>query len=281
MSTVAKILVVLNLVLAGFFLASASNFLGKQDNYFKRLTEERAAHDLTRSEKDSRITELGGQVAALSNDLNKVREERSVSQAESARLEQALTHTREAYDQLAENSTRAQRAVDQLTNSLNATRALNDALTKNNQQLQQALAAANEDRDAKVAMVNSLQQQLRNETEKSKDLEAKLATANEEIERKDFRLAWWSKRFPGAEAGDQPAHTGRVLAANGNANVFVISLGEEDGVKPGYQYIVARGSKYIATIQIDDVQAKQSSGFALKDLSKGQAQAGDTVVSGR
>ncbi len=33
MSTVAKILVVLNLGLAVFFLATASNFLGQQDSF--------------------------------------------------------------------------------------------------------------------------------------------------------------------------------------------------------------------------------------------------------
>ena len=45
MSTVAKILVVLNLLLAGYFLSSASSFLAQQDNFKKDLAEEVKAHD--------------------------------------------------------------------------------------------------------------------------------------------------------------------------------------------------------------------------------------------
>ena len=52
-------------------------------------------------------------------------------------------------------------------------------------------------------------------------------------------------------------------------------------MKPGFQYIVSRGAEYIATIQIDDVQAKKASGSALQGMSKGKPQKGDRVMSGR
>jgi uncharacterized protein (DUF3084 family) len=281
MSTVAKILVVLNLILAGFFLASASNYLGQQDNFSKKLTAEIAAHDQTRKELTTRVTELEDTVRQQQKDTNALREERSVAQAETQRLDAALKHMTEAYDQVAENSTRAQRAVDQLTNSLNATRALNDALTKDNTQLREGLTASANDRDAKVSQVNALQMQLQNETERANSLETKLATAKEENERQAFTIAWFQDRFPGVSAVAQPAHTGRILAANNKDNVYVISLGEEDGVKAGFQYIVSRGDEYVATIQINDVQAKQAAGFALKGMSKGEVRRSDTVMSGR
>jgi chromosome segregation ATPase len=280
MSTVAKILVVLNLVLAGFFLASASNYLGNQDSFRDKLNEEKTAHAQTRSDLETRVAELEGTLRAQAKDMNSIREERGKLQAENGRLDASVTHAREAYDQLAENQTRAQRAVDQLTSSLNATRSLNDALTKDNTQLREALRVSQADRDAKVAMVNSLQMQLQNETEARKATEVKLAAAEEDNKRKDFRLAWYTEKFPGAEASEQPAHSGRVLAS-ADGGVVVISLGEEDGVKPGFQYTVARGNKYIGTIQISTVQAKQSAGFVLKDLSKGDVQTNDQVMSGR
>ena len=86
--------------------------------------------------------------------------------------------------------------------------------------------------------------------------------------------------LPGFIASNQPAHSGRILASDNDANVYVISLGEEDGVKAGFQYIVSRGSDYIATIQITDVQAKQSAGRAIKSLSKGAINRGDKVMNG-
>ncbi len=59
----------------------------------------------------------------------------------------------------------------------------------------------------------------------------------------------------------------------------VISLGSEDGVRPGYRYTVSRGSTYVGVIEITDVQARQSAGRAIKSLQKENLQRGDTVVS--
>ena len=61
---------------------------------------------------------------------------------------------------------------------------------------------------------------------------------------------------------------------------IVISLGAEDGVRPGFLYMISRGSTYLGDLQIDDVQAKQSSGFIVGD-AKGPIQAGDDIHNAR
>ena len=86
-------------------------------------------------------------------------------------------------------------------------------------------------------------------------------------------------QFPTARP--QPTHTGSVLAADAEANAYVISLGAEDGVKAGFVYIVSRNDQYVGMLSIDDVQAKQSAGRLLDDLSKGPARRNDTVSNGR
>jgi hypothetical protein len=78
---------------------------------------------------------------------------------------------------------------------------------------------------------------------------------------------------------DQPAHEGQVLSADSAANVAVISLGSEDGVRPGFKYTVSRGSQYVAMIEITDVQAKQAAGRSVKSLQKSAIQKGDRVMS--
>ncbi len=281
MSTVAKILVVLNLGLAVFFLASASNFLGQQDNFKTQLSAEKASHDTTRELKDTEIGELRTRIASANTQLNTVKAERDKATVESQRMTGEITHLREAYNQLSANATKGARAVDQLTNSLNAARDMISSLQTDNNQLRDNLKSAQDDRDAKVAQVNALQQQLGNETENRRNLETRLAGSQETIKRQDFQLRWWNGRFPGASASNQPAHSGQVLAADNKANVFVLSLGEEDGVKAGFTYIVSRGGEYIATVQITDVQAKQSAGRALKDISKGDVRRGDKAMNGQ
>ena len=281
MSTVAKILVVLNLGLAIFFLATASNFLGQQDNYKDQLAKQEERYNTDIKLKDDTIGELQGRIRTYQTQVNTLTNERDAAKAENARIVGEVTHLREAYNQLSANATKSARSVEQLTNSLNASRDLNQNYMTDINNLRDNLKAAQDDRDAKVAMVNSLQQQLANETENRKGLESTLAGARETIERQDFRLRWYADRFPGAEASAQPAHTGQVLAADNKANVVVISLGEEDGVKAGFTYIVSRGGEYIATIQISDVQAKQAAGSAIKDISKGDIRRGDKVMNGQ
>ena len=281
MSTVAKILVVLNLGLAAVFLGSASNYLGQQDNYRKKLGVEEGKHSDTRAQAASDKEEADARQRALANDLTKAREERTAAQTENQRISSELTHLREAYNQAAANATLATRSVDQLTNSLNAARDMNTALQSDNNNLRGNLLKAQQDRDAKVAMVNSLQLQLENETKARTALDARIADTQETIKRLSFENQYYKDRFPGSVASVQPAHSGRILAVNNDANVFVISLGVEDGVQAGFQYIVSRGSDYIATIQINDVQAKKSAGYAVKDLSKGKINRNDKVSSSR
>jgi len=281
MSTVAKILVVLNLGLAVFFLASASNFLGQQDNYKNKLTAETAAHAETRAVKDGIIAEKDQTILTVNAQVNNLTRERDVAQAENGRLAAANTHERTAFDQLSSTAAHNAHSVAQLTKSLDSARDMIGSLQKSNGQLRDDLKQAQDDRDAKIAQVNALQQQLANETENRKGLETSLAAAQETIQRQDFTLRWFNERFPGARASTQPAHSGQILASDNKANVYVISLGEEDGVKPGFTYIVSRGGQYIATIQIGNVQAKQSAGRALKDISKGDVHRGDKVMNGQ
>jgi len=281
MSTVAKILVVLNLGLAAVFLGSAANYLGQQDNFRTELDEERTAHDVTRADRDKEKAELEGRLRAQGADLTTAREQRTTAQTENQRISSELTHLREAYNVAAANATTSTRTVDQLSNSLNASRDMNTALQTDNNNLRGNLLKAQQDRDAKVAMVNSLQLQLENETKARSAVTTRLTDAQEQIKRMGFELSYFKDKFPGHVASAQPAHTGRVVAVDNGANVVVISLGEEDGVKPGFQYMVSRGADYVATIQINDVQAKKSAGYAVKSMSKGNINKNDKVTSGR
>ena len=79
--------------------------------------------------------------------------------------------------------------------------------------------------------------------------------------------------------GPQPSQQGRVLAADGGANVVVISLGAEDGVKEGFEYRVSRGSNYVGRIRITNVESKKSAGRSIMDLQKSPIQPGDLITS--
>ena len=78
---------------------------------------------------------------------------------------------------------------------------------------------------------------------------------------------------------DQPDHAGEVLLVDAAANVTVISLGLEDGVRVGYRYVVSRGASYVALLEITDVQAKESAGRSIMSLQRSDIKVGDRVMS--
>ena len=109
---------------------------------------------------------------------------------------------------------------------------------------------------------------------------SRISDLEDQVRSAELALQSVQARMPGLEvAVEQPAHQGRVIAADADANIAIISLGAEDGVKPGFRYTVSRGSDYITTIEITDVQAKQSAGRSLRDLEKSPVRQGDRVMS--
>lgn len=283
MSTTAKILVVVNLALAAAFVGSASTYLGNQDHWQKKHERDTAKlrEELDRKQKaldeqtQAKDTALAGQRAALEN------EGKATARAEQLELENK--HLRSAYDQKNAQLTEATGAMNRMSGTLASNQDLINQLKDQNRAQYEALITTRDALNKAREQVDRLALQLTNETEKGKGLESQIANLSEDLERANFELQAWNDKYPGGGimGAAQPAHSGQVLAADNPNNVFVISLGAEDGVEKGFEYTVSRGAQYVATFVITDVQSKQSAAMALKDLSKGPIQRGDTVRSAR
>ena len=281
MSTVAKVLVVLNVALAAAFLGTAANYLGNQDTWRAKHTQDIAELNDKIGIKDGEITDLEGRNSNLGNQLNEANTLRTTAQTESARLSAHNEQLKEAYAALAENHAIAQRSVDRMSNTIKANREMITSLQEEVARQRGVIASVQENRDQLQQILNAKEQALGRSENRNKDHERKLTAAKENLRKSEFALEFFRERFPGVEAISQPPHSGQVLAADGSNNVYVISLGAEDGVKPGFQYTVSRGNEYVATIQIDNVQSKKSSGIAIRSMSKSDVQVGDRVMSGR
>ena len=281
MSTVAKVLVVLNLVLGFVFLGSAASYLGHQDHWKNKHDAVTTKLTADIAVKDQQIDNLGTEVNRLTGDLTSSNQAKDEAEQARSLLAKQLEDLKAAYNTLASDNTK-------LTSAYARFGATIDALKTQNEKLQEQRIAQNEDitrlrqeRDAANDNAHALQLQLDNETATRKGYEGQIATLEENLKRANFELRAYKDQYPGGIQGTpQPAHRGQILAADNDANVYIISLGAEDGVKAGFQYVVSRGGQYIATIQITDVQAKQSAGRAIKSLSKGAINRGDKVMNG-
>ena len=102
---------------------------------------------------------------------------------------------------------------------------------------------------------------------------------SDQNDRLRFQLEALARSGATVPAAEQPAQRAKVLAADNDANVVVISVGAEDGVKVGFTYTVSRGNSYVATLKITKVDAKLSSGSV--SLGKSPVAANDDVMNAR
>ena len=281
MSTVAKILIVVNFLLACAFVGSAANYLGQKDWMQQKLEDEKGQETTKFEGANKRANELF--------DANKTYGQENQVLATKATDATARAQAAEAQSQVLGDQLR--RISEQHSVAVKALELLNSTLV-DNQKTIGGLQDANlklttqvqVEQTARIAAENmqaSLQRQLDDETAAHKASEGSLADASRHNQEQQAVIEAYRSKFPGADPGlVQPSTPpGKVLAADNGMGLVVISLGQEDGVQKGFEYIVSRGSTYVATIKITDVQAKKATGMSVKGMQKSPIATNDTVIT--
>ncbi len=144
---------------------------------------------------------------------------------------------------------------------------------------QQRCTSGRTDAIDQATVCAALERDLDNLLAQNRALEERAKKAEERVTAVQFELDQWGTR-PGAPPGtDQPMQTARVLAADNDANIVVINLGADDGVKTGYRFTISRGSTYVSQIEITHVEAKQSAGRTITVLRKSPVREGDDATT--
>lgn len=278
MSTVAKVFVVLNLLLAVAFLGAAATHLGYDDSYRKKLT------DVT-TQKDTEIARLNGLITEANREKTNLQQQKNDATQRADVANTRAESFKTAYDQIVNDHNKMMAAYASSTDALKTAQLTiknYETLTTNLQNERTAtlgaLAAA---QDAEIqARKNQATTELNLEqaTMQLQDTLAKLETASKDLESTRTQLES-CQRGGGQVISPQPAQTGKILQADNASNIYVISLGSEDGVRVGFRYTVARGNHYVAEIVISRVEAKIASGSTVKGMSAGDIQPGDDAMS--
>lgn len=277
MSTVAKVFVVLNFLLAALFLGSASALLGHSDHW-------KARHTTDTSKLTADLTTEKNKSKSLESELSKAQSDKNASdQAAAERKREAETlqtqnaTLKEKFDSLLASHAAATRALQIAQNTIDNVQklvgVLQDSRKTDIDNLTKALAEKNE----AVKMQNALEANLNDATQQLKDALAKLASTQTELQRATFELASYRTMYPNGPGTEQPWQVGKVLTADAANNIVVVSLGAEDGVKVGYRYAVSRGNQFIATITIMSTQAKMAAGKVT--LGNGSPMPGDDIAT--
>jgi hypothetical protein len=281
MSTIAKVFVVLNLLLAVAFLGAAATFLGYVDSYRGKYTDEQKAHDTTRTNKDKVIADRDAEVAKLKGEVSAAQLEKATATDRETVTARAYNELKTAYDSVSASHTRLTASSTVAQDTIKGLTELKEQLQTNAAALREAARLAQDERGAAVKAMNQAQLDLQNATGTIKELEQKLATVQEALDRAQFAREA-GIRGTGAPTGTgevQPMQNAKVTASDGRTNIVVISIGSEDGVKVGYRYVVSRGSTYVGMIEVTSTEAKQSAARSIRDLQKSEIRVGDDVAS--
>jgi len=75
-----------------------------------------------------------------------------------------------------------------------------------------------------------------------------------------------------------PKVAGKITSINRN-DMVEVSLGSDDGIRPGYTFEIFRGDKYLGRMQVLTTEDNRSVGKVLPNYKKGVIQEGDNVVT--
>lgn len=280
MSTVAKVFVVLNLILAVAFCGAAAAFLGWDDWHNKeRAKEQKAAREaLELVNKD--LTEIRNNYNQAVVDRDAANGARQRLEGENLALKAAYDQMVKSYGELNASATYATRALLVAQSTIKEKNTLTDQLMAERQKLVEETKRFQEERDGAVAAQRRAELDLANAMTNLQDTQGKLHDKEVEFERLDFRYKSLLAAHPDWGTGlEQPMQRAKVLAADDATNVVVISLGAEDGVKEGFRYTVSRGNEYVGEIQIDHVEGKMASGKVNRATQKLPVQKGDDAMT--
>ena len=280
MSVVAKILVVLNLVLAIVFLGAAATFLGAQESWKVKHEEDtaRLQRDLdteieNKNLADKRYNDARVGAAEAAGKRDTAQESTRRAEAESLKIVGEHNKLLGEYERLAQaqkdlvainekHATDIKALTAQKDQAISekgaAVKAMNDAIAE-----QRRLKALGDDKDDTVAA-----------------LEKKIVDLGEMLEGLNLKLAAYKDRV-----GDLPDMVGqkamkaKVTSVSGQYNIVMLSVGRDDGVTPGYEFTIYRGDTYVGKVVIDRVEKDYCSGQSKKELEKSPIQAGDDATT--
>lgn len=276
MSSMAKIFVVVNLVLAVAVFGGAATLLGAQDNYKKALEKATADFATYQSAKDAELTRARTDAA---NQTTKASEALASKNNAESTLEGAR---RELADLKSTNET-LNAGVETATKELSALRDIIEADRNAREKLSTEAKSATTDklnlqkkweeevraRAAADSQINDLNETVQNLTAEKGDLDRDLRNSK-------FWLDKYRERY-GDITGGAAGSAGRVMSVRGN--LVVLSVGSQDKVSVGDVYSLRRGATFVGQMKVTKVYKDQSVG-EFDDRFPGPGgspQAGDTA----
>jgi uncharacterized phage infection (PIP) family protein YhgE len=280
MSVVAKILIVINLLLAVAFLAASATFLGAKTHWKHK-------HEVDTARLEEEVKELNAEKARLQGNL-----------ADQERIaEREKTKADEKEGQIA----KLQANYDQVDQAFQAISAAHGNLTSAFQQLEKDYKAKVDDvsemRDQLDTAVNEKEEAVRRENvavaekqrlgdqllEAQQKIGAMAKQASTQAEETDaLKLENETYKKEVGSLGPlmaQESMDAMVTGVSDKVNLLILSVGRDDKVKKGYEFTIFRGSEFVGKVIVDRVEKDHCTAFSKKEVERTPIKVGDKATT--
>ncbi|MCZ7646269.1 MAG: hypothetical protein M5U26_13465 [Planctomycetota bacterium] len=285
MSIVARVFVVLNLILSICFLIYAMQIWTAKTKWQKMYELERTTNialkaanqkeevELTKSnvQKEGVIKLRQEKIAELRVKVNELRDDILQKSGELAKFKSEANMQQALNEELTRE---LNRRADELLK-------LKGVLLKQQQAVQVARENEVKARNEKAEFENELNQVKQEFNQLARDkrkIESDLAEQTHKIQGLlDHGVPIYDILGIDAAATQPYVPDSLVLAVKPDLDLIMISVGAEQGVKPGFRFTISRGDQYVAKAQVEKVYKDMSSARLL--LKKDEVQVHDEVKS--
>ncbi|MFN0206736.1 MAG: hypothetical protein ACKVS6_10550 [Planctomycetota bacterium] len=259
MSTLGKVLVFINLVLAVAFLVCAIQVLNQQETFRQKYEAEVTARKtdndkntgeiskLTASVDDRRNTVAArdAQISSLQNDRDQFKSRAEAAEAFKNTVSEKMTKVEADLENFRKNNEELQKTVNEKLAEADKARNDRDAAKKGQEDAENKLAQAEEANKQLTGQTNQLMAQVKDQGEK-------IAMLNNAMEAYASRTG-----IPREEVyAAAPSIAGNVVNVAMDAKLIQLNVGTDANVKKGFGFTIYRGSEYKGEVIIEDVQPK-------------------------
>jgi len=257
MSSMAKIFVVVNVVLAIVTFGSAATLLGAQDDYKTALEEKRAEFDEYKTHQDTLLDDRERDLALQQNRAGEAVGKANTLESSNQDLEGRLAKAATRNDQLQATAETLAQEVRQANTINKDNKVWLDKLSVDGKTATEQMLNARTQLREEIANRVQLETTVSNQNTTIADLSAEKGDLDKQIRQLNFWLAEYRKRY-GDMTNISKGSEGRINSVRDD--LVVISVGSADGVQVGDVYHIRRGATYVGQVVIDKVEKNLSVG---------------------
>ncbi len=272
MSTMARIFIVLNMLMAVAFAMASLSLYAKKTNWAQQSkVNEDAKNKLTKELSDMKA-QLENVKGPQENELRNLRGENETLKATLAEVRDSNSEIKGKFEKLTGTYNLMSDSVNELRNTLEGLHKRNDELLKKaNEAISERTKAVSEKEFAETRAIEvaaDLQQAMSELEELAKnnaDLVNRVTSLNIALQKVTEQTGIDPLKTP---TPSTPI-SGAVLQVEESVGIVILNVGESDKVERGMEFVISRGDQYIAKVRVRTLYGDMCSATIIPGLKKG------------